>query len=216
LELERLLQDVSDLTKERFGLYHAHIYLLQDDHQTLQLAAGAGYIGRQMVAQKRRISLANPSSIVANAGRNRVLVTVEDTQNAENFLAHPLLPETRSELAIPLVARGELVGVMDVQSDKVSFFDARLRNVFQTMGQQVAAAISNARLYEAAERTSRREQTLSTLSQRLQNAQNLDEVLQIASRELGKALRVSRTAIEVRAPQLENTPPFEPPHPAPQ
>jgi len=198
LDLDRLLQDVVDLTKERFNLYHAHVYLLTQDQRTLLLTAGAGHVGRQMVSEQRSIAINNPDSIVAEAARSREAVTIDDVRQSPLFLPHPLLPETRSELAIPLVARGQLIGVLDVQDEQVGYFTEENRSVLELLAGQVSIALSNAQLYETASRTSRHEQALGRISAGLQTANSVDEVLQIAVKELGKALRVPHTAIELR------------------
>ena len=75
-----------------------------------------------------------------------------------------------------------------------------MQTVMETLGRQIAIALSNARLFGEVERTSRREQTLSMISQQMQAALNLDEVLQTATRELGRVLRVPHTAIALRVP----------------
>jgi len=78
LQLDPLLQEVADLTKARLNLYHAHIYLLNEAGDKLELVAGADEVGRQMVAEKRVISMDNQQSIVANAARNRRGVIIND------------------------------------------------------------------------------------------------------------------------------------------
>ncbi len=198
LNVERVLQDVVDLTKERFGLYHAHIYALTNDGENLLLTAGAGHTGRQMVAEERTISLDNEYSIVVQAARSRKPVAINDVQESDVFLPHPLLPETRSELAIALFARGRLLGVLDVQSDQLNYFTAELIEVLDILAAQVSAALYNAQLFEIAERTSRHEKALGTIERQMQTAQDIDEALQIAVRELGKALRVPHTAIRLQ------------------
>ncbi len=198
LEVDRLLRDVSDLTKERLRLYHSHIYLLNEVGDTLVLAAGAGAVGRQMVAQKRSIPVYNEHSIVATAARTRKEVIVNEVRQSPTFLPHPLLPDTRSELAAPLIARGELIGVIDLQSDAVDFFTPSKYSVAKLMAAQIAVAISNARLYETSERISRRERALGTIDRKIQGAMSMDEILQTTVRELGKALRVPYTAIELQ------------------
>lgn len=202
LEPERLLRDISDLTKERFGLYHSHIYLLNDSGDTLVLTAGAGYVGRQMVSEHRIIAYENPQSIVAQAARSRRAVIVDDVRQSPTFLPHKLLPDTRSEMAVPLVARGQLLGVLDVQSNQVGYFDENALATFELMAGQISVAISNAQLYTTAERTSRHERALGQIDRSIQSANNMDEILQATVRELGKALRVPYTAIEIQ--QLSN------------
>ena len=197
LDVERLLQDVVDLTKERFDLYHAHIYALDDDGQTLRLTAGSGHTGRQMVAEVRTIALSNRQSIVATAARTREGVISNDVTSAPEFLPHPLLPNTKSELAVPLISRGQVLGVLDVQSDVVDYFTEDIFSVLEILAHQIATALSNATLFEIADRTSRHEQALGAIDRQIQQAVDVDDVLQIAVKELGKALRVPHTAIEL-------------------
>ncbi|MBI5666654.1 MAG: GAF domain-containing protein [Chloroflexi bacterium] len=206
LDTNRLLQDVVDLTKERFRLYHAHIYLLDDSGTTLRLASGAGHVGRQMVAEGKQIALDNPQSIVAQAARTRRGVIINDVTTASTFLPNPLLPDTRAELAVPLVARGQLLGVLDVQSAETGYFSQNTLAVIELMAGQIASAISNARLYEAAERTSRHEQALGKIDRKIQGAVTMDDILKTTVRELGKALRVPYTAIELQLPEEATTP----------
>lgn len=204
LEENRLLQDVADLTKERFRLYHAHIYLLNDKGDTLVLTAGAGHVGRQMVSEKRIIALNNPQSIVAGVARSRRPIQVNDVRQSPTFLPHPLLPDTCSELAVPLIARGQLLGVLDVQSAQAGYFAPENLSILELMAGQIATAISNARLYETADRTSRHERALGVIDRKIQEAVNMDEILQTTVRELGKALRVPYTAIELRMPAQDD------------
>ena len=120
LEVDELLQAVVDLSKERFNLYHSHIYLLDESGENLVLASGAGEPGRQMVAEKRSIPLDSEQSLVARAARERQGVTVNDVTQSPDFLPNPLLPDTRSELAVPMIVGGNVIGVFDVQSDQAA------------------------------------------------------------------------------------------------
>ncbi|MCB9450058.1 MAG: GAF domain-containing protein [Anaerolineaceae bacterium] len=198
LQVDRLLQDVVDLTKERFRLYHAHIYLLDETRSILTLTVGAGHVGRQMVTEIRTIEMTNQQSIVASAAHSRRGVIINDVRSSPTFLPHPLLPDTASELAVPLIAHNELLGVLDVQSDVVGYFTQDVLAVMELMAGQIAAALSNASLYEQAERTSRYERAMGNIDRQIQGAVDMDEILQATVRELGKALRVSHTAIELR------------------
>lgn len=149
LEPDYLLQSVVDLTKERFGLYHAHIYLADDAWETLLLAAGAGEVGRKMVTDGWNIPMAHTSSIVAEAARTRKSVIANDVYRDQEsgFLSNKLLPETRSEMAVPMIAGDKVLGVFDVQSDEAGKFTAEDANLYTTLAAQVAVALQNARLY---------------------------------------------------------------------
>lgn len=152
LETDKLLQEVVDITKERFGFYHAHIYLLDETGDHLVLAAGAGEPGRRMVAEGRSIPLSREQSLVARSARERKGVTVNDVTQAPDFLPNPLLPDTRSELAVPMVVGEKLVGVFDVQSDAIGRFTDADIDIQNTLASQIAVAIQNARQYELANR----------------------------------------------------------------
>ncbi len=150
LEPEELMQQVVDLTKERFNLYHAHIYLLNENKTDLILTSGAGEIGAKMVAEGRRIALSQEQSLVARAARNQVGVVINDVQEEPGFLPNPLLPETRAEMAVPLVVGDEVLGVLDVQADEVERFTSEDINIFTTLASQVAVALQNARRHNEA------------------------------------------------------------------
>jgi len=151
LETNKLLQQVVDLAKERFNLYHAHIYLLNEAEDTLVLASGAGEPGRQMVAEGRSIPLDREQSLVARAAREKRGVTVNDVTQAPDFLPNPLLPDTHSELAVPMMIGEQVIGVFDVQSEVIGRFTDADIAVQTTLASQIASAVQNARLYTRAE-----------------------------------------------------------------
>ena len=160
LETNKLLQEVVDLSKERFGLYHAHIYLLNDAGDTLVLASGAGEVGRQMVAEKRAIPLDREQSLVARAAREKKGVTVNDVTQAPDFLPNPLLPDTHSEMAVPMMIGEQVIGVFDVQSEIAGRFTDTDISVQTTLASQVAAAVQNSRLYSQVEIAKQEAQSL--------------------------------------------------------
>ncbi|MBI4770258.1 MAG: GAF domain-containing protein, partial [Chloroflexi bacterium] len=147
LEARILLQNVVDLTKDSFGLYHAHLYLIDEPTGMLVLAAGAGEVGRRMVSEGRSIPLNRAQSLVARAAREREAVVVNDVRAVPDFLPHPLLPDTRSEMAIPMIVGDQLLGVFDVQHDQPNYFTEEDVRIQTTLAAQVAVALQNANLY---------------------------------------------------------------------
>ena len=147
LDPDRLLQTVVDVTKERFNLYHAHIYLADDTWQTLLLAAGAGEVGRKMVEEEHAIGMDAEKSLVARAARERKAAIVNDVHSDPGFLPNPLLPETHSEMAVPMIVGDKVIGVFDVQAERVNDFSDEDANIYTTLASQVAVALQNARLY---------------------------------------------------------------------
>jgi signal transduction histidine kinase len=147
LDPDKLLQAVVDMTKERFGLYHAHIYLADDSWQTLLLASGAGEVGRKMVAEEHSIPMGAEMSLVARAARERQSVITNDVRGQPDFLPNPFLPETRAEMAVPMIVGDKVLGVFDVQSDNVNGFSKEDAAIYTTLASQIAVALQNARLY---------------------------------------------------------------------
>ena len=160
LETDKLLQEVVELSKERFNFYHSHIYLLNEAGDRLVLASGAGEPGRRMVAEGRSIPLDREQSLVARAARERKGVTVNDVTRAPDFLPNPLLPETRSELAAPMIVGENVIGVFDVQSDEVGRFTDADIDIQTALASQIAIAVQNARLYSRAETSKQEAQSL--------------------------------------------------------
>ena len=197
LESKRLLQEVVDLTKERFNLYHSHIYLLDDSGQNLVLASGAGETGRQMVLEGHSIPLDREQSLVARAARERKGVTVNDVTLAPDFLPNPHLPDTRSELASPMIASGNLIGVFDIQSDLVGRFTDADISLQSTLTAQVATSIQNVRAFEQSKAQADLETLVNTIGQKIQRTTSLEEALQTAVREVGLALGATRVRAKI-------------------
>lgn len=150
-DVDDLLQQVVDLTKERFNLYHAHIYLL-DEQQNLVLTSGSGQVGRQMVAEGRIIPLQQTKSIIARAARRRTGVIVNDVAADPDFLPHHLLPQTKSEMAVPIIVGDRVVGVLDVQSEQANHFTDEDIRTKVTLGAQIGVALQNARSFARSEK----------------------------------------------------------------
>ncbi|MBI3161018.1 MAG: GAF domain-containing protein [Chloroflexi bacterium] len=205
LETNRLLQEVVDLTKERFNLYHSHIYLLDEERKNLVLAAGAGEPGRQMVKEGRSIPLDREQSLVARAARERKGVTVNDVTQAPDFLPNPLLPDTRSELAVPMIVGENVIGVFDVQSEQAGRFGESDINIQTTLAAQVATSIQNVRSFEQSKTQAELESLVNTISQKIQRATTVEDTLQTAIRELGSALGASRVKADIRRPDSDST-----------
>ncbi|MBN1487539.1 MAG: PAS domain S-box protein, partial [Anaerolineae bacterium] len=165
LDPDELLNTVIPLLKERFGLYYIHVYTLDDESEELVLRAGYGEPGREMLAAGHKILLAREQSLVARAARTKELVVVQDVAQEPGFLANPLLPDTKSEVAIPIVSSGEVLGVFDIQQDKLEAFTEADLDVFKALAGQIASALRNARLFDVqarAEQVARESEAEST------------------------------------------------------
>jgi len=145
--LDELLKMTVNLIRDRFGFYHAGIFLLDDRREYAVLRAATGEAGLNMLERgyKLRIGETGIVGFVAGEGLPRIALNVgEDAQ----YFRNPLLPETRSEMALPLKAGGKVIGALDVQSRQPGAFTQDDIDVLQTMADQVAIAIEKAHLLE--------------------------------------------------------------------
>jgi len=144
-----LLDQTVALMRERFDLYHVHVYLYEAETGHLVVRAGSGSIGKAMVDGGHSIPLDAAQGIVAHAARERRYVLVDEVREDPRFRPNPLLPATRSEVAIPLLGRDGLIGVLDVQDDRPYRFTSSELDTFSTLAGQIAVAIENARIFDA-------------------------------------------------------------------
>jgi GAF domain-containing protein len=150
-----------------------------------------------MVSEGRQIPLDSEKSLVARAARTRQGAVVNDVHADPDFLPHPLLPETKSEQAVPMIVGDKVLGVLDVQSELLNRFTEIDVNIKTTLAAQVAVALQNARTFEQAQSQAKRESMLNTIGQKIQSATSVEAVLQIAARELGRALDAPLTIAQL-------------------
>ena len=144
-DLDGLLNRTVNLIHEQFGCYHVGIYLMNQrgDYVTIQAASSEG--GKQLLEQGYRLRVGTEGIIGFVAAEKKPRISLDVGKDAI-FFDSPELPKTRSELALPLVVRSKVVGVLDLQSSEVEAFKYEDIEIFQTMADQIAVTIENARL----------------------------------------------------------------------
>ena len=157
LDTDQLIRMVVELIHDHFDLYYVGLFLVDEANEWAVLRAGSGEAGKAMLARSHRIKICSGMIgwSIANAQPRIALEAGEDAVR----LATPELPETRSEAALPLRSRGQVLGTLTVQSVHPEAFDQDIITVLQTMVDQVALAMDNARLLaesQAALETTRR------------------------------------------------------------
>ncbi|MCI0396128.1 MAG: ATP-binding protein [Chloroflexi bacterium] len=184
LEPQTLLDEVVALIAGAFGFYQTFIFLLDDTGRWAILKAAASPAGRQLRDEGHRLQVGGRSIVATVAAQNSARIVPDVSQDAL-FLSHPFMPHTRSEAALPLQISGQVLGVLDVQSEKVDAFPVEEVAVLKIIADQIAVAIQNARLY-------------SLLEQELAERARAEEALQAANRELGaRAQTLERQAAEL-------------------
>jgi GAF domain-containing protein/HAMP domain-containing protein len=144
--IDKLLPLITDVVSERFGYYHVGIFLMDENRRAAVLQASNSLGGQKMVANGHRLMLGTGSIVgyVALIGKPRIALDVgEDAV----FFNNPNLPETHSEMALPLVVRGTTIGIIDIQSKQSGAFIQEDVDILSILADQVAIAIENARLF---------------------------------------------------------------------
>jgi putative methionine-R-sulfoxide reductase with GAF domain len=197
LDPKQLVAAVVEQVQAAFGYYHAHIYLLDEASQALIMAGGTGAAGREMLAKGHK--LPRGKGLVGRAAETRAVVLVPDVAQAEGWLPNPLLPETRSEIAVPIMVGEQVLGVLDVQHNIVGGLSESDADLLQSVAGQVAIALQNTRLFAETQRKAEREARLNLITQRIQSATTVENALQIAVREVGQALGAAQTSVRLQA-----------------
>ena len=140
-----LIQETVDLIQSRFNFYYVGLFLVDDAQKTAVLAAGTGEAGREQRARNHQLEIGGNSMIGTAIAQNESRVEQDVTQ-AATFAPNPLLPATRSELALPLRSHGDVIGALTVQSSEIGTFTSETITVLQNLADQLATAIINADL----------------------------------------------------------------------
>ncbi len=196
-DTQKMLESVVHLTQRRFGLYHAHVFTYDENTSELQIAACGWKEGDEHEGTHgtTTIPLGQEQSLVARAARARQAVIVNDVRSDPSWLPNPLLPDTASEMAVPMIVGDQILGVLDVQSERLNAFTEEDANIQTTLASQVATALQNARSFTQAQRQAEHETAVNLIAQRIQNTISIESALQIAARELGHALGMKPTLV---------------------
>ncbi len=142
-DVDQLLRQTVELIRDRFGFYHVGIFLLDETGEWAVLREATGEAGAQMKAQGHRLAVDGTSMVGWTALHREPRIAWDVGKDAVRF-AHPLLPRTRSEMTLPLMVGGRVLGVLNVQSEEEAAFDQDDMRTLQSMADQVAIAIENA------------------------------------------------------------------------
>jgi GAF domain-containing protein/HAMP domain-containing protein len=151
-DVQQLMDAVVNLIVARFeNIYHAQIFLIDNDRNYAVLRASTGTAGRRLLEFGHRLAVGSVS-VIGRVTEMGETVVARDTSTSQVHRRNEFLPDTLAELAIPLRVGDHIIGALDVQSRQNDTFDDEQINVLQTMANQVAIAIENARLYTESRR----------------------------------------------------------------
>lgn len=202
-DLENILEQIPEVIHRDFGFYHIGIFLLDTAREYAVLSASNSEGGKTMLANGHRLKVGETGIVgfVTGTGRPRVAL---NTGTDAIFFNNAELPETRSEIALPLRVGEEVIGALDVQSTEPNAFDEQDVRVLGTLADQVSIAIQNARQYERTRAALAESDALSrqfiqtgwsqfTKSQRLEGIRHTGAKSTLLYRKPGKAEDRSRS-----------------------
>jgi GAF domain-containing protein len=146
-DIESMVDRAALLIMEKFGYYHTGIYLIDDNGENAILKGAGGEAGRLMMKRKYKVGIKERGVIgeVAQAGATRVIL---DIASESTYIKNPLLPYTRSEVAIPLKGTNRIIGILDIQSDKVNAFEHNSVSILQVVADQISISIEKTQLLQ--------------------------------------------------------------------
>ncbi|MBN8618189.1 MAG: GAF domain-containing protein [Anaerolineae bacterium] len=155
LDVNVLLPRLVDLIRDAFNYDHVQIFLMDGRDQFAELRASTGEAGRQLLSINHRLAKGSKSVIGQVTATGESVIALDTADARVIHKPNPYLPLTRSEMALPLISKGRVVGALDVQSNTPAAFSDEDVTVLGTLANQISTALENARLFEQAENRAR-------------------------------------------------------------
>ncbi|MBN2085757.1 MAG: GAF domain-containing protein [Anaerolineales bacterium] len=194
LDDKRLAAEVVDQVKTAFHYYHARIFLYDEAGGNLIPAGGAGEAGPVLPGGGRTIPRAAGRAAESNAP-----VLIGDTSQDPDWLPDPLLPKTRSEIAVPIALGDRVLGVLDVQHNIANGVTQADVDLLQSLANQVAVAVRHARPDTEGPQQVERKALIASIGRRIRETSTVKNALQVAERELGRALGSKKMRVVLSA-----------------
>lgn len=144
-DLDSLLNDTIELIRQQFGFYHAGLFLVDEAREFAVLKAATGEVGQRMLARNHRLKIGEEGIVGYAIAKNEPRIAMDVGKDAVHF-KNPDLPNTRSELALPLRSGGKVIGALNVQSEKEAAFGNDDVRILTTIADQLALAIDKVNL----------------------------------------------------------------------
>jgi PAS domain S-box-containing protein len=194
LDTQEALSKAVNLIRDRFGFYHASIFILDSLGEFAILKEAAGEIGAVMKQRGHRLAVGS-QSIVGQATARKEILVINDVLKEPNYYPNPLLPETRAELTIPLLVGQRVLGAVDVQSKESNVFTPDEIGVLKILADQLAIAVLNNTLYARTQENLGQHRLLHQITVASASAQTVDDALEITVQALRTSWGGGRVSI---------------------
>ena len=193
LDPQELLQDVVDLLQINFGYSHAQIYVVESDTGDFIMRAGSGEVGRQLMEQGYRLRAGE--GIVGYTAETDAPFFTNDVEKLFSFVRNPLLPNTKSELAVPVKIEGHIVGLLDIQQVPPGYLTQRDISLVSAVADQLAIALQKANLYSELQASLKMEQAIRLQMVQSERLAVMGRLLASVSHELNNPLQAIQNAL---------------------
>lgn len=150
LELQQLLDNTVNTIRDEFDFYHVQIFLVDERREYANLVASTGEAGKQLLARNHRLPIGS-QSVIGRVSQVGTPVIAQNTGSDTVHALNELLPDTRAELAVPIIDSNLVVGALDIQSVNADAFQPNDIQALQIISNQLSVAVRNARLFEQAQ-----------------------------------------------------------------
>lgn len=201
LSMDLLLPQVVDLIKDAFEYDHTQIFLINEAETDAELVASTGEAGEKLLALGHKLAVGSQSVIgqVTQTGQPEIALDTGDARFIH--MPNPILPNTRSEMAIPLIARGQILGAIDVQSNQSRAFTDEDVRMLSSLADTVATAIDNARLFAVSQKHADDMAFLFRVTNAATTSADLDDALDQVVETVQRTLQVTNASIYLPNPE---------------
>lgn len=196
LDLDTLLGRTVNLIRERFNFYHVSLFLLDDSGENVIIQEATGDAGETMKREGFSLPV-GPSSVIGHVTQTGKYYVAHDVSQDPFYQPNPLLPETKSQLGVPLRIGDYVIGAMDVQHTTPHTFTEDDIAVLEILGDQLAVAVQNAKNYEEALNRAKYEQSVMDITMKVRSKANVDDMLRTAAEEMKKTLGARQVKIQL-------------------
>ncbi|MDL1901428.1 GAF domain-containing protein, partial [Anaerolineae bacterium CFX9] len=203
LDINELMPRIVETIKDAFRYDHVQIFLMDMDDNYAELRASTGEAGQKLLSIKHKLQKGSASVIgtVTKTGKPTIVL---DTEAADVIhRPNPYLPNTRSEMAVPLILKGRVIGALDVQSNTPQAFDDDDVAILTTLAGQIATAIDNAQLFEQSQRRANEMTFLFDVTTAAASAETLNDALQNVAQELRDSLDALSVSLYLPAEYID-------------
>jgi GAF domain-containing protein/HAMP domain-containing protein len=198
LEIDTLLGRVTTLLHDRFGFHFVAAYLSDETGKRFVLREATGEAGAALKARETSVRVGD-ASILGEVAKTGETYLAHDTSHDPRFDPIDLLPDTQTELVLPLKTGDRVIGMLDIQHTRANTFTEDDLAVLQILADQLGVAVQNTRSYAEAMQRARHEEAILDLTSRLRATHDIDDILETAVAEIRKTLGAKQAVIRLAA-----------------